>query len=227
MLHFNQNANKKDLFSVMEALKNNIACTINCVKVASIVSFDSETMISCCQIKNKRLLALKNDGNQELADYPLIYAKTYFLGWGDIGITHPITEGMEGILLFNDRELETWYITGEAGNMAYDRTHDLSDAIFICGLCSQPNLTLLQYLENCLHLYYKATSLQLFENKIDINTTTTNIVSDIAQTGNNVITGTLMADGISDTTGATDTFLSDDNKLVTVVNGIIKSIQAQ
>lgn len=227
MLHFNQNANKKDLFSTMEALKNNITCTINCIKVASIISFDSETMISCCQIKNKRLLALKNDGNQELSDYPLIYAKTYFLGWGDIGITHPIIEGMEGILLFNDRELETWYTTGEAGNLAYDRTHDLSDAIFICGLCSQPNLSLLQYLENCLHLYYKGTSLQLFESNIDISTTTTNIVSNINQTGNNIITGTLTADGVNDTTAANGFFISQDNKKITVVNGIVKTIEAQ
>ena len=168
MLHFNQEANKTDLFNVLEALKNNILCTLNCIKVASIVSFDSETLVSCCQIKGKRLMALKNDGNQELKDYPLIYAKTYFLGYSDIGITHPIEEGMEGILLFNDRELETWYITGESGNLAYDRTHDLSDAIFICGLCSQPNLNLIQYLEDCLNIYYKETSIQLLETGVNI-----------------------------------------------------------
>ena len=165
MLHFNQNSTKKDLFSVLEALKNNLLYTINCVKVASVISFDENTMISCCQVKNKRLMALKDDGNQELRDYPLIYAKTYFFGWGDIGATHPFNEGMEGILLFNDRELETWYTTGEAGNLAYDRTHDLSDAIFICGLCSQPNLSLVKYLKNCLNLYYKNTFIQLYENK--------------------------------------------------------------
>lgn len=212
MLHFNQEASKTGLFNVLEALKNNILCTLNCVKVASIVSFDNETLVSCCQIKGKRLMALKNDGNQELKDYPLIYAKTYFLGYGDTGITHPIGEGMEGILLFNDRELETWYITGESGNLAYDRTHDLSDAIFICGLCSQPNLSLVQYLEDCLNIYYKETSIQVFENKIDIN-------------GNTTITGTLEADGISDTTGATGTFTSKDDKVITVVDGIIKKIE--
>lgn len=227
MLHFNQNVCKKDLFSVTEALKNNIFYSLNCVKVASVVSFDSSSLIACCRVKNKRLMGLKDDGNQELADYPLIYAKTYFLGHGEIGITHPVTEGMEGILLFNDRELETWYITGKAGNLAYDRTHDLSDAIFICGLCSQPNLDLVQYLENCINIYYGATNIQVFNNKIDVSTTTTNLVSNINQTGNSVITGTLTVDGISDTTGASGTFLSDDNKLVTVVNGIVKSIQAQ
>ena len=215
MLHFNQEANKTDLFNVLEALKNNILCTLNCVKVASIVSFDSETLVSCCQIKGKRLMALKNDGNQELKDYPLIYAKTYFLGYGDMGITHPIEEGMEGILLFNDRELETWYITGESGNLAYDRTHDLSDAIFICGLCSQPNLNLIQYLEDCLNLYYKETSIQLLETGVNIF-------------GDTNITGKTTSDGLADTTAEADaTFVTKDDKLVTIKNGIVKSVVQQ
>ena len=215
MLHFNQEANKTDLFNVLEALKNNILCTLNCVKVASVVSFDSETLISCCQIKGKRLMALKNDGNQELKDYPLIYAKTYFLGYGDIGITHPIEEGMEGILLFNDRELETWYITGESGNLAYDRTHDLSDAIFICGLCSQPNLNLIQYLEDCLNLYYKETSIQILETGVNIF-------------GDTNITGKTTSDGLVDTTAEADaTFVTKDDKLVTIKNGIVKSVVQQ
>lgn len=215
MLHFNQEANKTDLFNVLEALKNNILCTLNCVKVASVVSFDSETLISCCQIKGKRLMALKNDGNQELKDYPLIYAKTYFLGYGDIGITHPIEEGMEGILLFNDRELETWYITGESGNLAYDRTHDLSDAIFICGLCSQPNSNLIQYLEDCLNLYYKETSIQILETGVNIF-------------GDTNITGKTTSDGLVDTTAEADaTFVTKDDKLVTIKNGIVKSVVQQ
>lgn len=215
MLHFNQEASKTNLFNVLEALKNNIACNLNCVKVASVTSFDSETMISCCQVKGKRLLGLKKDGNQELTDYPLIYAKTYFLGYGDIGITHPILEGSEGILLFNDRELETWYTTGESGNLAYDRTHDLSDAIFICGLCSQPNLNLLQYLENCLNIYYKETSIQLLETGINIF-------------GNINVTGITTSDGLVDTTAEERaTFTTKDNKIVTIKNGIVKSVVQQ
>lgn len=196
MLHFNQKASKTDLFNVLEALKNNILYTLNCVKVASIVSFDKDTMISCCQIKNKRLLGLKDDGNQELKDYPLIYAKTYFLGYGDIGITHPINEGMEGLLLFNDRELETWYTTGDSGNLAYDRTHDLSDAIFICGLCSQPNLPLLQYLETALMIYYKTQNIQLTETGIIINGNTT-INGNLLVNGSIEATGDIVANGIS------------------------------
>lgn len=215
MLHFNQEASKTDLFNVLEALKNNIYCNINCVKVASVVSFDIDTLVSCCQIKGKRLLGLKKDGNQELTDYPLVYAKTYFLGYGDIGITHPIVEGAEGILLFNDRELETWYTTGESSNLAYDRTHDLSDAIFICGLCSQPNLSLIQYLENCLNIYYKETSIQLLETGINIF-------------GDTNITGIITSDGLVDTTAeANATFTTKDNKIVTIKNGIVKSVVQQ
>lgn len=196
MEHFNQQTGKPDLFNVLEALKTNITYGLNCVKVASVVSFDADNMISCCQVKNKRLLNIKKDGNQELIDYPLIYAKTYFLGYGDIGITHPIVTGAEGILLFNDREIETWFTTGEAGNIAYDRCHDLSDAIFICGLCSQPNLNLLQYLETALMIYYKTQNIQLTETGIIINGNTT-INGNLLVNGSIEATGDIVANGIS------------------------------
>ena len=219
--------NKTSLYSVLNTLQDTINYNLNCVKIATVVSFNKETMTACCRVNNKRLVQLKNDGNQVLRDYPLIYARVHFIGWGEIGATFPINEGMEGFLLFNDRELETWFITGEAGNLAYDRCHDLSDAIFICGLHSQPSIPLLKYLENCLNLYYKNTNIQLYEDKINLNTTTTNITSNISQTGNNTIVGTLTADGVNDTTAANGTFVSKDDKLITVVNGIVKTIEPQ
>ena len=219
--------NQASLYSVLNTLQDTIRYNLNCVKVASVVNFNPDNLVACCKVCNKRLVQLKDDGNQVLRDYPLIYAKVHFFGWKDVGSTFPIIEGMEGVLLFNDRELETWFTTGQSGNLAYNRCHDLSDAIFICGLHSQPNVSLVKYLENCLNIYYKNTNIQLYENEIKINTITTNITSNINQTGNNTIVGILTANGINDTTAATGTFISEDNKLVTVVNGIVKSIQTQ
>ena len=124
-------SHKTTLYNVLQALKDTINYNMNCVKIATVVSFDATTMTAKCRVNNKRLRQLKQDGNQVLENYPDIFAKVHFLGWGDIGATFPITEGMEGVLLFNDRELETWYLTSEPGKLAYDRCHDLSDAIFI------------------------------------------------------------------------------------------------
>lgn len=220
--NFNNLTSKTSLFNVLEALKNNINYNLNCVKVATVENFFPETLTVSCMINNKRLMGINNDGNQQLKDYPLIYAKVHYIGWGDVGLTYPITQGMEGFLLFNDRELETWFLTGKSGTLAYDRCHDLTDAIFICGLHSKPNM--IELVEDCLNLFYKQSYLRLLENTIDINTAILNLTGDFNQTGNNTTIGTITADGLSDTTAYSGSFATADNKIVTVENGIIKTV---
>lgn len=190
----NQNlTNKTTLISVLEALRENINYNLNCVKVAIVDTFDSENLIVACKIANKRVLGLKDDGNQILQDYPLIYAKVHFLGWGNVGATFPITQGMEGLLLFNDRELETWFLTGQSGTLAYDRNHSLSDAIFICGIHSLPNM--IQILLDCFHLYYGNSDIQIQDKSI-IHTSETHTFN-----GNMIINGNLQVNGSITATG--------------------------
>lgn len=226
----NQNlTSKPSIINAFEALRENINYNLNCVKVAIVEDFDKDTLTVSCRVANKRLIGLKDDGNQILQDYPLIYAKVHFFGWGNVGATFPISKGMEGILLFNDREIETWFLTGQAGNLAYDRAHSMSDAIFICGIHSIP--TMIQIMLDCLHLYYGNSDIQVKDSQIDINSTNININGTTAITGNTTITGTanvtstLTASGISDTTAqASATFTTVDSKVVTIVNGIVKSV---
>lgn len=181
-------SNKTTLYDLLQALKDTINYNMNCVKVATVLSFNADTLTAKCRVNNKRLRQLKQDGNQVLENYPDIFAKVCFLGWGGTGATYPITEGMEGILLFNDRELQTWYLTGEGGKLAYDRCHDLSDALFICGLHSQPNLDLLPYLSDCLNLFYKSSNIQIKDGTVIIN-------GDTTINGNLQVNGTIQATG--------------------------------
>lgn len=215
--NFNQLASKTTLYGVLEALKSNINYNLNCIKVATVEQFFADNLTVSCKINNKRVVGLKEDGNQILKDYPLIYAKVHYFGWGDVGATYPIKQGMEGVLLFNDRELETWFLTGQGGNLAYDRCHSLSDAIFICGVHSIPNM--INLVADCLNIFYKNTYIQLLETGININ-------GNIAQAGNVTSTGTVTGASLVDTSGATGTFKSSDSpqKTITVQNGIIKSI---
>lgn len=243
------------LLTAFKALEDCINYNMNCVKVATVVEFYPESLTVKCKVNNKRLLNLKDDGNQILQDYPDIYAKVHFFGWGDIGAIYPIEAGMEGLLLFNDRELETWYLTSEGGNLAYDRCHDLSDALFICGLHSQPKLPLVPFIEECLHIYYKGSDFQIkdeaitentkehtlnAEDSIEENTKDFTINADTSFTLNTATqtenattrnitattnhTGTITATQLNDTTAATNTFTTSDGKIVTVVNGIVRTI---
>ena len=214
-LNNNLFSTKINLGHVLDSLKDNINYNLNCVKVATVESFNPDDLTVCCKVANKRLRNIQADGSQILQDYPLIYAKVHYLGWGDVGATFPITQGMEGILLFNDRELETWFLTGQSGRLAYERSHSLSDAIFICGIHSLPNM--IELVADCFNIFYKNTYIRLLEDSISIN-------GNIALTGDLTASGKITGASLVDTSGATGTFLTSDSKTVTVTNGIIKSI---
>ena len=206
---------------VLDALRDNINYNLNCIKIATVESFNADDLTVCCKVANKRLRKIKDDGSQVLQDYPLIYAKVHYLGWGDIGVTYPIVEGMEGILLFNDREIETWFMTGQSGNLAYDRCHSMSDAIFICGVHSLPHM--IELVADCMNIFYKNSYIRLLETGININGDTT-LTGDLTQTGSLTSSGTITGASLVDTSGATGTFTTANSKTVTVTNGIIKSI---
>lgn len=191
--NFNQLTSKTSLGNALEALKDNISYNLNCVKVATVEQFFPDNLTVSCKISNKRVLGIKEDGNQILQDYPLIYAKVHYLGWGNVGATYPISNGMEGFLLFNDRELETWFLTGTGGNLAYDRCHNLSDAIFICGLHSLPNM--IQILVDCFHLYYGNSDIQIKDENIIHNSTIHTFNGDMVINGDLQVNGSINATG--------------------------------
>lgn len=251
--NFNNLTSKTSIYNVLEALKDNINYNINCIKIAKVIEFFPNNLTVSCQVMNKQMLGINQTGNQILQDYPIIYANVHFFGWGDIGATYPIEEGMEGILLFNDREKETWFTTGETGNLAYNRCHNLSDAIFICGIHSLPNM--IEFINECLNIYHDQSYIRLYDKKLDIKTIdeiktetkATKITSETntikatatptetkpypnAIEGNTKITGTLTvsstanANVLKDDTAATDSFTSADGKTITVVNGIVRTI---
>lgn len=191
---------------------------INCVRVGIVDSYDENTRVAKVNISNKLTLGIKDDGTAITQNYAPIYAKVWFFGWGNIGITHPINKGMEGVLLFNDREIESWYINGNINNLAYKRAHSKTDAIFIAGLLSLPNM--IATLQNCLHLFYKSTDMQLSDTGVAITGNT-------SITGSAQATGTITGAGLIDTTAASSgTFTTADGKTVTYQNGIIKNVSS-
>jgi len=219
--------NEPDLTSVLMTFERMLKYKLNCVRIAIVDEYDAENRIAKVTIANKLVLEQTDNGAQVTQNYAPIYAKVLFFGWGDIGITHPVNQGMEGILLFNDREIESWYINGNINNLAYERAHSKTDAIFICGVLSLPNM--ITTLQDCLNLFYKQTYLKLKENGIEAKGNTT-LTGDLIQTGNVSQTGNLTSSGtitgasLVDNSGATGAFTTVDGKTITVTNGIIKSI---
>ena len=187
--------NEPDLISTLKVFEDALLYNkINCCRVAIVDEYDKDTRTAKVTIANKLTLSQNADGSLVTKNYAPIYAKVLFLGWGDIGVTHPVNVGSEGILLFNDREIESRYINCNISNLAYDRKHSKTDAIFISGLLSLPNM--IATLTDCINIFYKTSNIQVSESGITINGNTT-INGNLQVNGSINATGDIVANGIS------------------------------
>lgn len=211
---FNQLASTPDLGQTIKTAGLKTARDLNCVRIGIIQEFYSEDLTAKVKLASKKLLGFNQDGSQVLGDYAPIYAKVCYCNPFE---TFPLTEGMECVLLFNDREIESWFINGGQNIEAYPRMHDLTDAIAIVGIRSLPNM--IQILTDCFHLFYGQSDIQIYNENIDINTSTLNI------TGNTAQTGTITATNLNATEAASGSIIDSQGKvLATVTNGIITDI---
>lgn len=208
-----------DLTETLYTVLEKAGKELNCMRVGIIQTFYADDLTVDVLLANKKTLNLNADGTQNVKNYALIRAKVCYC---TPYITYPLKAGDECILLFSDREIESWFINGNVNPESYPRLHDLTDAVAIVGLRSLPNM--INILTNALHLFYGSSDIQILENQININSTLLNIVGNTAQTGNTTQTGTITATSLNATSAATGSFITADSKKVTVVNGIITII---
>lgn len=196
---FNYMTATPDLGAVLKYTNNSILQKLNCIKPAIVQSFDTEDLTVNVQIAEKKIIGINKDGTNKVADYPEIKAK---ICYASPFITYPIEQGQECLLLFSDREIESWFITGQAQTPSYTRMHSITDAFAIFGIRSIPQM--IQIVSDCLNLFYKNSSLQIKENKIVINT-------------NQIMLGNISC--IAD-----NTYTITNGTQITTKNGIITSI---
>ena len=193
-LYYNQLTNNNSgILGFSKSIENNVMYGLNCVRIGIVEEFYPETLTAKIKIANKMLVGLNDDGSQINQEYAPIYARVHFVGWGGTGATYPIEIGMEGILLFCDREIESWYINSDVNPLSYERAHDLSDSIFICGIHSIPNM--IKMLTDCFHIFYKNSDLQIRDKSITINSGNVVINANTTINGNLKVNGTISATG--------------------------------
>lgn len=198
--NFLQLGSEPDFTLVLKSVINKIGLELNCIRIGIIQSFNAADLTAEVLIANKKNLGLNKDGTQNSRDYALVTAKICYC---TPYITYPIKQGDECILLFNDREIESWFITGEVQPEAYTRMHDLTDCVAIVGLRSLA--TMIQIMADTLHLFYAGSDIQINE-AITINSKNGgNIKADslitIANSARNL--GTLMQSLITAIEGIT------------------------
>lgn len=187
-LNYTNLTSSPNLLSLFHSFKDKLLYNdINCCRVAIVNEFYPESLQVQVNIANKMVVNIKDDGSQITQDYAPITAKICYAG---NGVSYPLKPGDSGILLFNDRELESWYINGQVNQLSYDRCHSLTDAIFIVGLYPQPNLANAQYIENCLHIFYGTKGIKITDTGLEID-------GDLKVNGKITTTGDVIVNGIS------------------------------
>lgn len=165
---FNQFGSTPDLGQIIKTSGFSVASELNCMRIGIVQEFYPENLTVQVQIAGKKTIGLNSDGTQRVRDYAPIYAKVCYC---NPFITYPIKKGDECVLLFSDREIESWFINGDINPEGYTRMHDLTDAVALFGIRSIPNM--IQVLSNALHLFYGNSSIELTENGVNINGTLT------------------------------------------------------
>lgn len=137
------------LIQTFDGLGQKVGYELNCIRIGIVQAFYPEDLTVDVQIANKKTIGQNKDGTQVVIDYPLIRAKVCY---SNPFITFPINQGEECLLLFSDREIESWFINGGVNAESYPRMHELTDCIAIFGLRSLPNM--IEILQDCLHLFH-------------------------------------------------------------------------
>lgn len=153
---FNAMSSTPDLRTAVSMAGNKNALDFNCMRIGIVQEFYAEDLTVSVLIANKKDNRINNNGTQQTRDYALIRAKVCYC---NPYVICPINVGDECVILFNDRELESWFINGEVNPIAYPRMHDLTDAVAIFGIRSIPRMAGIvgddgKLINNCLHIFH-------------------------------------------------------------------------
>lgn len=126
-----------DLRSLLLAFKTEIFASLNCHQWGVVQAFNSALQTVSVQIAVLRQVPVDN-GNGQAAyvskAYPLLVDVPIFIPTGGQGyLTFPVAAGDVCLVLFNDRDFDQYWATGNIQDPNSGRMHDLSDGLAIIG----------------------------------------------------------------------------------------------
>lgn len=128
----NATPNRIDIY---DALERKFNAGLNAVQVGVIQSYDVGTQLASVKIAMKQVTNIDADGTKTLQEYPiLLECPAFVLSGGNDFISMPITAGDNCLVLFNDRDIDTWLNSGDGGFPTTSRKHDLSDGFVLVGV---------------------------------------------------------------------------------------------
>ena len=210
----------KTLTQALESWFGNFSESLNAVKIGRIEAVNYTNQTVDVQILHKKVK--QNFNVRELRDYALLKSVPFvIIGGGGSYLTFPISKGDNCLLFFCDYEIDRWWDTGESLPATFERRHDISDAFALIGVHSMVDL--LQGYSQYVKLKYSDSSYIEVGESIDINNEQTNVSGKLDVTGD--ISGSAKATAeLHDSRGVSGTFVTVDNKTITIKDGIITKI---
>tara|TARA_R110000744_G_scaffold185884_1_gene305270 strand:- start:9730 stop:10455 length:726 start_codon:yes stop_codon:yes gene_type:complete len=190
------NPSTPNRIDIYDALARKINMGLNCVKVGVVQSFDSSTQLATIKIAMKQVVDIGIDDVKTLQEYPLLLeCPVFVLSGGSDFISMPITEGDNCLILFNDRDIDTWLNSGDGGIPATSRLHDLSDGFCLVGVRPLTD-SIASYLASGIRLSHNGDSLiDLVDGLIETTATLFKQNGDMQVTDNMLVEGGLTVIG--------------------------------
>lgn len=129
-----QTINPPDLDDIFAESRNSLLANINCIQIGKIEKVNNNQTVEI-MIQVKRRVS-----GTEIADYPILVDCPYIvLQGGGAYLDFPIAVGDYCIVLFNDRNIDNWWSTGNVKEPADKRKHSLSDGMALIGVNPDSN----------------------------------------------------------------------------------------
>ena len=170
--------------TILDELKSDILVNMNCVNIGRIEAFDASDQTASISLSIKSIETIDVNGIKVLKERPLLQkCPCVVLTGGDSHLTFPIKVGDTCLVMFNDREIDSWFEEQEGGVYPRsERKHDLSDAIALVGIRNLNN-AIVNYLVDGVRLRYdENTKIDLTKDLIETT------ASDFKQNGNMEVT---------------------------------------
>lgn len=167
-----ENVRNPELMDVLDAHKKDIGLSLNCHALATIQSFDAATQTCRATINYTKTVSQTAPNGKVISvpkPYPiLVNVPIISLFGGVAGVTFPIKKGDTCVILFNDRDIDNWFISGDTNaETVTKRTHSLSDGLALVGVRSKKN-ALSNYDTSNLVLFHGANKITVSESNIVI-----------------------------------------------------------
>jgi len=121
-----------NLTTILDRIKRETMYAINCVMIGTIESYNTLTNMASISINFKRAMS-----TGDVMDYPKLEdCPVFILSGSDASISMPIVKGDQCLVLFNDRNIDNWYIDGSVTTPADTRCHSIADGIVLVGIRS-------------------------------------------------------------------------------------------